>query len=85
MHFTPMTEEQLLEINSSVLKNGEQHLVLKPELLKSLSNPASYSYYTNEEDCITVFIENLIDYHIFLDGNKRTAVKAEIELRNIAI
>ena len=81
MHFQPLTEERLIEINCSVLQPGEKHLVLKPELLRSLASEASYCYYETEDDCITVLVRNLIDYHIFFDGNKRTAVVAELVLR----
>ena len=40
-------------------------------------NPSNYCYYNTAQECMYNFIKKLIRFHVFLNGNKRTAAVAE--------
>ena len=79
IHFKPLTREELIYINYHFTADVGQHHTRESSLLDSITNPHNLAYLYQETGraCIKLFVEKLVDHHVFGNGNKRTAATAE--------
>jgi death-on-curing protein len=77
-----LSGEEILAIHSEIIdETGGLHGIRDPRLLVSIAERPKMKLYNLELyktlfDKAAVYLESLARYHIFFDGNKRTAIAA---------
>jgi len=77
-----LTEQEILVIHSEIIDiTGGSHGVRDIGLLISITNKPKMKFggkvlYKTIFDKAATYLESLINFHVFIDGNKRTAITA---------